>query len=97
MTLDSLYTQEDQVFDPHDVEYNNYAKSFADKEKLLIEHREQDRHVTKFKAPIETKDDRAAKEIINAYKKFGVENANPTRAIMRKTGVSVAQANQLVG
>ena len=37
-----------------------------------------------------------AKEIIGAYKKFGIENANPTRAIMRRTGVDVAKATQLV-
>ena len=36
------------------------------------------------------------KDIISAYKKFGIENANPTRAIMRKTGSNVAQASQLV-
>ncbi len=45
----------------------------------------------------EAREDKVAKEIIGAYKKFGIENANPTRAIMRRTGVDVAKATQLVG
>ena len=62
---------------------------------LTIEHREQMRHLTK-NEPIVTRDDKVAKEIIGAYNKFGIENANPTRAIMRRTGVDVAKATQLV-
>lgn len=29
------FTQEEQVYDPHDVEYGNYAGSFADREKVV--------------------------------------------------------------
>ncbi len=64
---------------------------------LTIEHREQMRHLNKNVPPPELREDKVAKEIITAYKKFGIENANPTRAIMRRTGVSVAQATQLIG
>lgn len=54
------------------------------------------RHLTKNQPAMETREDKVAKEIIDTYKKFGIDNANPTRAIMRRTGVNVEQATQLV-
>lgn len=54
------------------------------------------RHLDKNQPVMETRDDRVTKEIINTYKKFGIDNANPTRAIMRRTGADVGQATQLV-
>lgn len=92
------------MYDPNDIDYANYAKEFADREKvdkhlnkkLTIQHREEMRHIQKNQPPPETKEDRITKEIIGAYKKFGIDNANPTRAIMRRSGANVAQATQLV-
>lgn len=54
------------------------------------------RHLTKNQPMADTREDKVTKEIIDTYKKFGIDNANPTRAIMRRTGVNVAQATQLV-
>lgn len=94
---ETIYTQDEQVYDPQDIEYSSYAKMFTDRDTLTIQHREQMRHTMKNQAPVETKEDKITKEIINSYKKFGIDNANPTRAIMRRTGANVGQASQLIG
>ena len=44
----------------------------------------------------ESRAEKATKEIMAAYRKFDIANANPTRAIMNKTGVDLAQAHSLV-
>lgn len=43
-----------------------------------------------------SREQQVTKEIIGSYKKFGVDNANPTRAIMRKLGVTADKATELI-
>lgn len=93
---DGDFSYDQQVYDPHDLDYESYANSIANREKLTIQHREEVRHLDKNLPPVEAREDKVAKDIIGAYKKFGIENANPTRAIMRRTGVDIAKATQLV-
>jgi hypothetical protein len=47
-------------------------------------------------APVETREQQVTKEVISSYKKFGIDNANPTRAIMKKLGVTAEKATELI-
>ena len=63
---------------------------------LTIQHRESTRHIKQHQPVAESRAEKATKEIMAAYRKFDIANANPTRAIMNKTGVDLAQAHSLV-
>ena len=55
----------------------------------MIYLRNQERK--KVTAPVETHEEQAAKEVLGAFKKFGLDNANPTKSILRKTGITLQE------
>jgi hypothetical protein len=64
--------------------YLDYANAtFADREQLTIYHRRQQLGVKS--APTMTNEEKEADEILKAYNKFGIGNANPTKAILKRT------------
>lgn len=65
--------------------YLDYVNNtFADKEQLTIHHRRQ--QMLERKAPTLDYEEKHAKEVLGAYNKFGIGNANPTKAVLRRTG-----------
>lgn len=65
--------------------YMDYVnKTFADKDQLTIHHRRQ--KMLERKGPVLDMEEQHAKEVVGAFKKFGIGNANPTKAVLRKTG-----------
>jgi len=65
--------------------YLDYAtETFANKEQLLISHR-RDKALETVQ-PLEDLETQHTKEILSAYRKFGIDNANPTKSILRKLG-----------
>src|SRR3990167_4268424 len=63
---------------------------------ILIEHRARERLTQPKAAPFESREQQVTKEVISSYKKFGIDNANPTRAIMKKLGVTAEKATERI-
>lgn len=65
--------------------YLDYVnKTFADKEQLTIYHRSQ--KLLQREAPVLDYEEKHAQDVLGAYNRFGIGNANPTKAVLRKTG-----------
>lgn len=65
--------------------YMDYVnKTFADKEQLTIYHRRE--KMLERSAPQLDMEEQHAKDVLGAFNRFGIGNANPTKAVLRKTG-----------
>ena len=65
--------------------YMDYVNSrFADKDQLTIHHRRQ--KMFNRERPILNEEEQHQQEVLGAYKRFGIGNANPTKAILNRTG-----------
>lgn len=62
----------------------------------MIEHRAREQLTKAKAAPFESREQQVTKQVISSYKKFGIDNANPTRAIMKQLGVTAEKATELI-